>query len=115
MHSIGAGLNSDALGSPTDGPIKPSDEPCVMQTPHHVGEAVGVVEAGVTGGRDDIRELVGRQAEVGHVLKAPVRVLDVHAVVLQQQFRPLDMHPSCKAHGTRLIYLRRRLQQQKPT
>ncbi len=44
------------------------------------GEGVGVVEARVAAGRNDVGEVIGRQAEVGYVLKVPVRVLDVHCV-----------------------------------
>ena len=50
---------------------------------YQVSQGVGVVKAGVAGGSDDLRQVVGRQAEVGHLLKAAVLVLQVHPVVLQ--------------------------------
>ena len=49
---------------------------------HQVCKRVGVVEAGVAGGCDDISQVVGRQAEVGHLLKVTVLVLEVHTIVL---------------------------------
>lgn len=53
--------------------------------PYQVCKGVGVVEAGVAGGRDNIVQLVGWQAEVGHIFEAAVRVLDVYPVILQAQ------------------------------
>eukprot|EP00955_Chlamydomonas_euryale_P109496 365940-Chlamydomonas_euryale.AAC.2 len=45
---------------------------------HHVRERVGVVKARVARRRNHVVQFVGRQAKVRDVLKAPVRVLDVH-------------------------------------
>ena len=68
--------------------------------PHQVSQGVGVVKAGVAGGCNDLCQVVGRQAEVGDILKGAVCVLDVHPVVLQH---PLEgpLHPSLeRAFGT---------------
>ena len=53
--------------------------------PHQVSQGVGVVKAGVTGGCNDLCQVIGRQAEVGNILKGAVCVLDMHPVVLQHQ------------------------------
>ena len=49
---------------------------------HQVCEGVWIVEAGVARGRNDVIQFVGWEAEVWHILKAAVRMLDVHPVVL---------------------------------
>jgi hypothetical protein len=59
--------------------------------PHQISERIGVVETGVAGGRDDIVQVIGGQAEVGDVLKAAISVLDVHSVVLSTPERPLPL------------------------
>jgi len=46
-------------------------------THHNVSQGVGVVKAAVAGGRDDVVEVVGGQAEVGLALKRAVCVLDL--------------------------------------
>ena len=48
-----------------------------------VGQGIGVVKAGVAGGRDDISQVIGWQAEVGHMLKVAISMLQMHSIVLQ--------------------------------
>mmetsp|Transcript_42255 Transcript_42255/g.67919 ORF Transcript_42255/g.67919 Transcript_42255/m.67919 type:complete len:234 (-) Transcript_42255:639-1340(-) len=53
--------------------------------PHHqVGQAVDVVEATVARRRDDVLELVGGQAEIRHLLRVPVSVLEMDLIVLHE-------------------------------
>ena len=52
---------------------------------YQVCQAIDIVEAGIAGRRNDIIEIIGWEAEVGHFLKSPIGVLYVHSVVLQKQ------------------------------
>ena len=50
--------------------------------PYQVSKGIGVVKAGVAGGRYHVCQVVGRQAEVGYMLKVTVTVLQMNPIVL---------------------------------
>ena len=50
---------------------------------YQICKGVGIVEAGVAGGSNDVCQIVGRKAEVRNVLKAAIQVLYMHPVILQ--------------------------------
>lgn len=50
---------------------------------NQVGKGIGVVKAGVAGGCNDISQVIGWQAEVGHMLKVAISMLQMHSIVLQ--------------------------------
>ena len=59
---------------------------------HQISEGVGVVEARVAAGRNDFRQVVGWQAEVGDFLKMPIRVFNVHCREQQHGIRAALTH-----------------------
>lgn len=50
--------------------------------PYQVSKGIGVVKAGVAGGRYHVCQVVGWQAEVGHMFKVTVSVLQMNPIVL---------------------------------
>ena len=68
-----------------------------MQKAYQVCKGVGVVKTGITGGCYDVCEVVGWQTEVRYVLKVPIRVLDMHSVVLQPMQQQSVFLPSSAA------------------